>query len=66
MIAWYLKSVYYAIAGVSLQTLLGNLEARGEGTVQYHTWQEDGGGDYPRRHDTTYHTSSGVPGKKLR
>ena len=27
--------------------------------------QEEGGGDYPRQHATTYHTSSGVPGKKM-
>ena len=26
--------------------------------------QEETGGDYPRRHATTYHTSPGVPGKK--
>ena len=24
------------------------------------------GGDYPRQQATTYHTSSGVPGRKLR
>ena len=27
--------------------------------------QEEGGGDYPRQHATTYHTSTGVPGKKM-
>ena len=27
--------------------------------------QEEGGRDYPRQHPTTYHTSSGVPGKKM-
>ena len=29
-------------------------------------YAQEQGGDYPRQQATTYHTSSGVPGKKLR
>ena len=33
--------------------------------LRLYLYQEAGGGDYPRQQPTTYHTSSGVPGKKV-
>ena len=49
-----------------LYRLQGRLRVASREHIPHTGYAQEQGGDYPRQQATTYHTSSGVPGKKLR